>query len=111
MSSFSVQSSNGQHVWSNICPVLIASLASGGTSLPTSPAPMEEWMDVEACRPMQFQQPSQGVRKRNARIDIPPERSLQNIDQLISESTNDDEIRDLRKQRRLLKNRKAAYDC
>lgn len=50
-----------------------------------------------------------GVRKKNARFDIPPERSLQNIDQLISESINDDEIRELKKEKLLLRNRQAAF--
>ncbi|OCK77077.1 hypothetical protein K432DRAFT_395902 [Lepidopterella palustris CBS 459.81] len=51
-----------------------------------------------------------GVRKKNARFDIPPERSLQNIDQLISESINDDEIRELKKEKLLLRNRQAALN-
>ncbi|OCK75706.1 hypothetical protein K432DRAFT_408789 [Lepidopterella palustris CBS 459.81] len=49
-------------------------------------------------------------RKKNARFDIPPERSLQNIDQLILESTNDEEVKELKQHKRLLRNRQAALD-
>lgn len=48
------------------------------------------------------------VRKRNARFDIPPEHNLNNIDQLIAESTNELEIKELKQQKRLLRNRQAA---
>ena len=50
-----------------------------------------------------------GIRKKNARFEIPAERSLFNIDQLISQSTNDDEVKELKQQKRLLRNRQAAY--
>jgi hypothetical protein len=50
-----------------------------------------------------------GIRKKNARFDIPAERTLSNIDQLIAQSTNDDEIKELKQQKRLLRNRQAAY--
>lgn len=46
--------------------------------------------------------------QKNARFDIPPDRSLQNIDQLILKSTNDAEIRELKQHKRLLRNRQAA---
>jgi hypothetical protein len=39
---------------------------------------------------------SRRLRKKNARFDIPSERSLQNIDQLILKSTNDEEIKELK---------------
>lgn len=51
-----------------------------------------------------------GIRKKNARFEIPAERSLINIDHLIAHSTNDDEIKELKQQKRLLRNRQAAYD-
>lgn len=51
-----------------------------------------------------------GIRKKNARFEIPPERSLLNIDQLIAQSTNEEEIKELKQQKRLLRNRQAAYD-
>lgn len=50
-----------------------------------------------------------GVRKKNARFEIPAERTLSNIDQLISQSTNEEEIKELKQQKRLLRNRQAAY--
>lgn len=50
-----------------------------------------------------------GIRKKNARFDIPAERTLSNIDQLIAQSTNEDEIKELKQQKRLLRNRQAAY--
>lgn len=51
-----------------------------------------------------------GIRKKNARFDIPPERTLNNIDQLIAEAKTDKDIRDLKAQKRLLRNRQAALD-
>lgn len=50
-----------------------------------------------------------GIRKKNARFDIPAERNLFNIDQLISSCTNEDEMKELKQQKRLLRNRQAAY--
>lgn len=49
-----------------------------------------------------------GIRKKNARFEIPAERTLSNIDQLISQSNNDEEIKELKQQKRLLRNRQAA---
>ncbi|WEW59323.1 hypothetical protein PRK78_004793 [Emydomyces testavorans] len=51
-----------------------------------------------------------GIRKKNARFDIPAERTLSNIDVLISRSTDDEEIKELKQQKRLLRNRQAALD-
>jgi len=53
---------------------------------------------------------SGGIRKKNARLDIPAERTLNNIDLLISQSANDDEKKELKAQKRLLRNRQAALD-
>ncbi|GAB7342594.1 hypothetical protein MBLNU457_g0767t1 [Dothideomycetes sp. NU457] len=47
-------------------------------------------------------------RKKNTKIDIPSERNLLNIDRLIEESTNELERKELKSQRRLLRNREAA---
>jgi hypothetical protein len=49
-----------------------------------------------------------GIRKKNARFEIPAERNLSNIDQLISQSTDEQEIKELKQQKRLLRNRQAA---
>ncbi|KAJ5698645.1 hypothetical protein N7462_000650 [Penicillium macrosclerotiorum] len=51
-----------------------------------------------------------GIRKKNARFEIPAERTLSNIDHLISQSSNDEEIKELKQQKRLLRNRQAALD-
>ncbi|OJD26680.1 hypothetical protein ACJ73_01929 [Blastomyces percursus] len=51
-----------------------------------------------------------GIRKKNARFDIPAERTLSNIDLLISQCTDEDEIKELKQQKRLLRNRQAALD-
>lgn len=56
----------------------------------------------------QIEQRRDGVRKRNARFDIPADHNLNNIDQLIAESTNELEIKELKQQKRLLRNRQAA---
>lgn len=50
-----------------------------------------------------------GTRKKNARFEIPAERTLSNIDQLIAQSTNEEEIKELKQQKRMLRNRQAAY--
>lgn len=49
-----------------------------------------------------------GIRKKNARFEIPAERTLSNIDHLIAQSTNEEEIKELKQQKRLLRNRQAA---
>lgn len=51
-----------------------------------------------------------GIRKKNARFDIPAERNLSNIDHLIAQSTDEQEIKELKQQKRLLRNRQAALD-
>jgi hypothetical protein len=49
-----------------------------------------------------------GVRKKNHKMEIPLGRNLMNIDQLIQECTNDDDLKELKQQKRLLRNRQAA---
>lgn len=51
-----------------------------------------------------------GVRKKNARFDIPAERNLRTIDTLISQTADEMEIKELKQQKRLLRNRQAALD-
>ncbi len=51
-----------------------------------------------------------GIRKKNARFDIPPERNLNNIEALIQASTDEQETKELKQQKRLLRNRQAALD-
>lgn len=50
------------------------------------------------------------VRKRNTRFEIPPEHNLGNIDTLIAQSTDEVRIKELKAQKRLLRNRQAALD-
>ena len=101
--------------------------SSGNTSnesIPTSP--QKEWSVADAmghrAMPKRMRPHSPGVRlhhdlsrrgdgirKKNARFDIPAERNLNNIDHLIAQSTDEQEIKELKQQKRLLRNRQAAY--
>ena len=93
---------------------------------PMSPHSHQDWMtlaqqDVEG-RPMSKRmrpsspprttvdyQRRDGIRKKNGRIDIPQERNIQTIDELIESTTDEDFLRELKQQKRLLRNREAAY--
>jgi len=105
-------------------PLFSSSNTSNG-SIP--PSPQKEWSVAEAMdhrampKRMRPHSPTlrshpdmsrrgDGIRKKNARFDIPAERNLTNIDQLISQSTDEQEIKELKQQKRLLRNRQAAYD-
>jgi hypothetical protein len=52
---------------------------------------------------------SDGIRKKNAKFEIPHERNLNTIEALIHNAQNDDERKELKQQKRLLRNRQAAY--
>ncbi|PMD56547.1 uncharacterized protein K444DRAFT_536023 [Hyaloscypha bicolor E] len=105
-------------------PLFSSSSTSNG-SIPTSP--QKEWSVVDAMdhrsmpKRMRPHSPTlrshpdmtrrgDGIRKKNARFDIPAERNLNNIDQLIAQSTDEQEIKELKQQKRLLRNRQAALD-
>jgi hypothetical protein len=49
-----------------------------------------------------------GIRKKNARFEIPAERNLHNIDSLIMQTNDETEKKELKQQKRLLRNRQAA---
>ena len=49
-----------------------------------------------------------GIRKKNARFEIPAERNLRTIDHLINQTSDEHEIKELKQQKRLLRNRQAA---
>lgn len=49
-----------------------------------------------------------GIRKKNARFEIPAERTLRTIDQLIANTTDEQAVKELKQQKRLLRNRQAA---
>ncbi|KAK3722193.1 hypothetical protein LTR37_002626 [Vermiconidia calcicola] len=100
-------------------------IAAPQVQTPMSPHSHQDWMSMAQqeveCRPMSKRmrpasplrtsvdsQRGDGIRKKNGRIDIPNERTIQTIDDLI-ESTNDDELlKELKQQKRLLRNREAA---
>ena len=50
----------------------------------------------------------EGIRKKNARFEIPAERNLRTIDHLINQTNDEQEIKELKQQKRLLRNRQAA---
>jgi hypothetical protein len=101
---------------------LFSAIGTSNPSLPTSP--QKDWMgsdfknqslkrphvDSTAIRSHNEMRRGDGIRKKNARFDIPAERNLDNIDTLISQSTDDQEIKELKQQKRLLRNRQAALD-
>lgn len=106
-------------------PVFSSSSTSNG-SIPPSPQ-KDSWSVAEAMdhrampKRMRPHSPTlrshhdmsrrgDGIRKKNARVNIPAERSLTNIDQLIAQSQDELEIKELKQQKRLLRNRQAAYD-
>lgn len=60
-----------------------------------------------AVSPMSVMRPD-GIRKKNARFEIPQDRNLRNIDSLIDGCTDDSERKELKQQKRLLRNRQAA---
>ncbi|KAI9694497.1 MAG: hypothetical protein M1822_000113 [Bathelium mastoideum] len=51
-----------------------------------------------------------GIRKKNARFDIPEGRTLDTIDDLIKNCSNESDLKELKSQKRLLRNRQAALD-
>ncbi|KAF7118609.1 hypothetical protein CNMCM5793_008147 [Aspergillus hiratsukae] len=90
-----------------------------------SPQSSQGWMPASTDMPDAMSRPTKsptyrnssplsvrrdGIRKKNARFEIPAERTLSNIDQLINQSTNEEEIKELKQQKRLLRNRQAALD-
>ena len=98
---------------------MFPSLPGANQSIPTSP--QKEWMTPQQPINKNKMRPSSpgirshnemrrgdGIRKKNARFDIPAERNLSNIDHLISQSTDEQEIKELKQQKRLLRNRQAA---
>ncbi|KAK5117700.1 hypothetical protein LTR62_005124 [Meristemomyces frigidus] len=92
---------------------------------PMSPHSHQDWMgmaqqelegrpQVKRMRPnspsngmMDFARPN-GIRKKNGRIDIPQERNIQTIDDLIDNTTDEELLKELKQQKRLLRNREAA---
>ncbi|KAI4863887.1 bZIP transcription factor [Hypoxylon rubiginosum] len=99
--------------------------SSVGPSNPSIPTEQKDWMgqdlknqslvkrmrpDTPTIRSHNELRRGDGIRKKNARFDIPAERNLGNIDQLIAATTDEQEIKELKQQKRLLRNRQAALD-
>lgn len=97
---------------------------SGTSNASTPTSPQKDWMSVNPEHrhmPKRMRQSSvglrshspllrrDGIRKKNARFDIPAERTLLNIDQLIAQTSDEQVIKELKMQKRLLRNRQAAY--
>ncbi|EPE06718.1 bzip transcription factor [Ophiostoma piceae UAMH 11346] len=85
-------------------------LSSSGASIDTQPTMKKLPPSSPMIRSHNELRRGDGIRKKNARFDIPAERNLNNIDQLIQQSTDEQEIKELKQQKRLLRNRQAALD-
>lgn len=99
-------------------------VSSSDSRTPLSPGSTTEWLNIAANesqgRPLpkrrdhtasvehRLSRRPDGIRKKNTRIEIPLERSLTTIERLIEQSKNEDDIKELKGQRRLLRNREAA---
>ncbi|KAM0332570.1 hypothetical protein ACHAQA_002854 [Verticillium albo-atrum] len=99
---------------------MFSSIGSGNQSIPASPQKGWIGQNESMAKKMRTGSPGirshndlrrgDGIRKKNARFEIPAERNLNNIDQLIAQSTDEQEIKELKQQKRLLRNRQAALD-
>lgn len=98
---------------------MFSGIHTGNPSMPTSP--QGTWMagqgsnkrtrpESPALRGHNDLRRGDGIRKKNARFEIPADRNLHNIDSLIAMSTDENEIKELKQQKRLLRNRQAALD-
>lgn len=85
-------------------------LSSSGASIDAQPTMKKLPPSSPMIRSHNELRRGDGIRKKNARFDIPAERNLNNIDQLIQQSTDEQEIKELKQQKRLLRNRQAALD-
>jgi hypothetical protein len=129
MSMSQQQPYESMSVGQNVRPSAVFPSASDSTAQPMSPHTNKEWMEMsQSMEPRgpprhmmrsgsskrahspNLVQRSDGVRKKNARFEIPPERSLLTIDQLISSCQDGEQLKELKQQKRLLRNRQAAYE-
>lgn len=112
--SFAQQQSMPQHF-----------IAAPQVQTPMSPHSHQDWMGMaereresrpsnKRMRPnspprvMGDAQRRDGIRKKNGRIDIPQERNIQNIEDLIEQASDEEMVKELKQQKRLLRNREAA---
>jgi hypothetical protein len=94
-------------------PDTVSASASSSSSFPTPhiSTPPRHTGQVSPPRTYSpFPRRDSGIRPKNKRFNIPPERTMEAVDRLIAHSTNDDEIKELKQQKRLLRNRQAAYE-
>ena len=109
-------------------PVGTSAPFNPGAALSTSSQSGQDWSSISSTdqmdlRSMPKQEPlssptynpnpplmrRDGIRKKNARFEIPAERTLRTIDHLINQTNDEQEIKELKQQKRLLRNRQAAY--
>lgn len=98
-----------------------------GAPISTSPQSGQDWMSNSSSDPIEIQSGAKhsriqsptyqsnpphmrpdGIRKKNARFEIPAERTLRTIDNLINQTNDEQIIKELKQQKRLLRNRQAA---
>lgn len=100
---------------------------SSHPTYPTSPQSAKDWMSASSSEGVDYRSVAahtsprsptfaantlllrrDGIRKKNARFEIPAERNLRTIDMLINQTSDEHEIKELKQQKRLLRNRQAA---
>jgi len=121
---FQVGAAHAPHPQANGLPVSTATSQPQSTASATSPQSETGWMSTsssdrtpkrEQLSPLFDLNPPtlrrDGVRKKNARFEIPEDRKVETIDKIIMEADPNDEklIKELKAQKRLLRNRQAAY--
>ncbi|CAD0089792.1 unnamed protein product [Aureobasidium vineae] len=105
-------------------PLAQAHHVSSSPQASLSPPAHADWMDMTGPnrplksayvkpikprhQPLLRRDTRDGIRKKNAKIPIPSEITLENIDDLIEGCTDEDEMKQLKAQKRLLRNREAA---
>lgn len=109
-------------------PVRSGPIFPPSTALSASPQSGQDWISNSSSEQMELQAMPKhgpidsptyhpnppllrrdGIRKKNARFEIPAERTLRTIDHLINQTNDEQEIKELKQQKRLLRNRQAAY--
>ncbi|KAI4723396.1 hypothetical protein E4T48_00481 [Aureobasidium sp. EXF-10727] len=105
-------------------PLAQAHHVSSSPQASLSPPAHADWMDMTGPnrplksadvkpikprhQPLLRRDTRDGIRKKNAKIPIPSEITLENIDDLIEGCTDEEEMKQLKAQKRLLRNREAA---
>ena len=103
------------------------SVFPSSTAFSTSPQSAKDWMSASSSEGLELRSAGthvnprsptfaanslllgrDGIRKKNARFEIPAERNLRTIDMLINQTSDEQVIKELKQQKRLLRNRQAA---